>query len=233
VSGIALASYDNARLGQFCRAAIQYERASCAWPVLTGEASRGGTHTYKQLGERIGIHHRAVRLVLGVIQDYCLQEGLPPLTILVVNQGRQQFMGAGFIAWDVGWLGEGRDRVYEHPWEAGPNPFAFAAAGTALPSWPASFWQRPESQLPLYRRVRDRGMAQAIFRRALLDADGQCAFCGLSVRQALQAAHIIPWTEASDEQRMAVTNGWSERCHSSPGDTWIKAAGEYSRTTSP
>jgi len=32
-------------------------------------------------------------------------------------------------------------------------------------------------------------------------------FCGLSLKVALQAAHIIPWREASDAQRLSPTNG--------------------------
>src|SRR4051794_32651460 len=65
----------------------QYQRAFLAWPVLTATASNHGTITYKEVGDRLGIHHRPVRFVLSVIQDHCLKEKLPPLTIIVVGQG--------------------------------------------------------------------------------------------------------------------------------------------------
>ncbi len=67
---------------------------------------------------------------LGVIQDWCLEEKKPPLTILVVNQGRHQ-SGQGFMAWDVANLEEGYEQVYVFPWSELPNPFEFADDGAA------------------------------------------------------------------------------------------------------
>lgn len=47
-----------------------------------------------------------------------------------------------------------------------------------------------------------------MFRLALLTTyRRRCAFCGLSFTDALQAAHIIPWNEASVAQRMSPANG--------------------------
>ena len=185
----------------------QYERAFLAWPVLTSVASSRGTITYKQLSDRIGIHHRPVRFVLGVIQDYCLQEKLPPLTIVVVGSARHT-PGEGFMAWDVEDLDEGYRRVYSYSWNALPNPFAFASDGSTPEQLADELLRRPDQSRQIYLRVRNRGIAQDVFREALLRAYGRrCAFCGLSIRPALQAAHIIPWTEASAEQRMAPSNG--------------------------
>ena len=57
-------------------------------------------------------------------------------------------------------------------------------------------------------RIKVRGIAQTIFRKALLKAYGsKCAFCGLSFSFALQAAHIIPWSKATNSQRLDVRNG--------------------------
>jgi putative restriction endonuclease len=58
----------------------------------------------------MSIHHRALRFVLGKIQDLSLGEKLPPLTILVVNQDTTR-PGEGFIAWDVDDLAVGYDPV--------------------------------------------------------------------------------------------------------------------------
>jgi len=89
----------------------QAERAYRAWPILTERAREGKTITYGDLGALLGIHHRAVRHVLGLIQAYCLKK-LPPLTILVVDQGGQP--GTGFIAYDLDKLAEGKSLVYAY-----------------------------------------------------------------------------------------------------------------------
>jgi hypothetical protein len=65
--------------------ADRYEWAFRAWPVLTERARQRSVITYGELGEALHIHHRTVRLVLEIIQDFCLREPLPPLTILVVK----------------------------------------------------------------------------------------------------------------------------------------------------
>jgi putative restriction endonuclease len=51
------------------------------------------------MAQHLQIHHRPIRYVLGVIQDWCLRERKPPLTILVISQDNGQ-PGQGFIAWD-------------------------------------------------------------------------------------------------------------------------------------
>ncbi len=185
----------------------QYQRAFRAWPVLTESAAQGTTITYVQMGDRLGIHWRPVRYVLGVIQDHCLEEKLPPLTILVVNQ-RFHEPGEGFIAWDVDDLQEGYRRVYAYPWHQLPNPFAFADDGETPDELARYLVRKPQDSAAVYRRINNRGIAQDVFRRALLLAYKQrCAFCGLSLKQALQAAHIIPWREASISQRLDPANG--------------------------
>ena len=48
--------------------------------------------------------------MLGLIQNYCIEEKLPPLTILVVDKSGKP--GTGFIAYDVDKLAEGMALVY-------------------------------------------------------------------------------------------------------------------------
>jgi len=185
----------------------QYERASRAWPVLTATASLGATISYADLAHRIGIHHRPIRYVLSVIQDYCLTEKLPPLTIVVVNQLFHQ-PGEGFIAWDVDDLAEGYRRVFAYKWEMLPNPFAFADDGATPEQLASQLVKRPQDARAVYQRIKNRGIAQMVFRQALLIAfERRCAFCGLSLTEALEAAHIIPWNKASVAQRLSPTNG--------------------------
>jgi putative restriction endonuclease len=185
----------------------QYQRAAQAWPVLTETASQGTKISYLHLAQRLGIHHRPIRFVLAVIQDHCLNEKLPPLTILVVSQGRG-LPGEGFIAWNVDDLDEGYRLVYAYPWGELPNPFAFASEGATLNQLAQRLVTKPEASPVVYRQINNRGIAQDVFRRALLDAyRHRCAFCNLSLKAALQAAHIIPWSQATIAQRLDPRNG--------------------------
>jgi putative restriction endonuclease len=184
----------------------QYERAFRAWPILTTTAGKRSTITYAELADYLDIHPRPIRYVLSPIQDWCLHENKPPLTILVVNQHGQP--GQGFIAWDVNNLEEGYDQVYSFPWSTLANPFQFARDGATLRELVYQLVTKPEDAIFVYRRVKDRGISQVVFRGALMIAyDRQCAFCGLSLKPALQAAHIIPWGEATPEQKVSASNG--------------------------
>ena len=184
----------------------QAERAYLAWPILTGQAKKGEEITYKALGDAIGIHHRTVRYVLGLIQDYCLDEKLPPLTILIVNQSGKP--GGGFIAWDVENYEEGFNKVREFNWDGIENPFSFASEGVRYEQLINALVDRPEDSDEVYAKVKTRGIAQSMFRDALLKAyKGQCAFTGLSFVSGLQAAHIIPWSQSSKAERLDIRNG--------------------------
>jgi putative restriction endonuclease len=108
----------------------QAERAYRAWPILTRRAAEGKTITYGELGALLGVHPRAIRYVLGLIQDFCLEEKLPPLTILIVNQSGRP--GTGFIAHDFDKLEEGGSLVRAYNWKTVPNPFEFASDGTTF-----------------------------------------------------------------------------------------------------
>ena len=105
------------------------ERAYRAWPILVGHASNDEPMTYGELADDLGVHHRAIRYILGVIQDYCLAQMLPPLTILVIN-GVTRMPGHGFVAWDMDDLDRGRAEVRAFAWQALDNPFTYAADGS-------------------------------------------------------------------------------------------------------
>jgi putative restriction endonuclease len=105
-------------------------------------------------------------------------------------------------------LDEGYAQVYSFRWSDLANPFAFAEQGTTREELAHWLVITPEAAPEVYRQVKNRGFAQVVFRLALLAAYRRCcAFCGLSLTDALQAAHIIPWNEASVAQRMAPSNG--------------------------
>lgn len=184
----------------------QVERAYRAWPMLIKRAENRTTITYGELGQALGVHHRAVRYVLSVIQDYCLEERLPPLTILIVNASGRP--GTGFIAFDLENFDEGLERVYDFDWRGIENPFGFAASGDSYESIVTALTHDPSSAPDIYTRVKSRGIKQIIFRDALLKAyASRCAFTEIAVLETLEACHIVPWSQASPAERLDVRNG--------------------------
>jgi putative restriction endonuclease len=182
--------------------------AYLAWPILCQRAAEKSDITYGDLGELIGVHHRHIGRVLSVIQDYCLEQKLPPLTILIVNQ-KTRLPGEGFIAWDADDIPSGLAKVYgDTNWTVLPNPFAYAAEDVTEDDLARRLVERPTKSREVYRLVQDRGVAQSIFRKALLDVyEHSCAFCGLSFDFLLDAAHIVLWSKSSESQRLDVRNG--------------------------
>lgn len=185
----------------------QEYRAMQAWPILTWCAAQRKTIRYGELAHRICVHHRAIRYVLGVIQWYCMEVDLPPLTILVNNE--QGTPGSGFIAWPHDNIQMGLEVVWGFDWNAFGNPFEYAADGeTTLATLVKDLLENPAVAPQTYAMVKVRGSAQALFLRALLEVyEGQCAFCGLKIEEALEAAHIVPWAYASPAQRLDPRNG--------------------------
>lgn len=184
----------------------QIERAYKAWPILAQRAKARETITYKELGDAIGIHHRAIRFVLSVIQDYCLAEKIPPLTILIINSTGKP--GNGFIAYDLKNFREGLQEVFDFKWESHGNPFGFSLEGLSYKNIIKSLVDDPDSSEEIYSKVKSRGIKQILFRQALLKAySHRCAFTELSFVQGLEAAHIVPWKYATDSQRMDIRNG--------------------------
>jgi len=184
----------------------QVERAFHAWPVLIAVANKRKIITYGELGAAIGVHHRAIRYVLGVIQDYCLEANLPPLTILIVNSSGKP--GTGFIAYNLRNFEEGLEEVWGFDWKSIKNPFEFSQLGDSYQSLVSSLSKDPDSAGDIYAKVKSRGIKQLLFRQALLKAyKEQCAFTELSFVSGLEACHIVPWAVASDTERLDVRNG--------------------------
>ena len=184
----------------------QAERARLAWDELISVASTRSTTTYGQLGSAIGVHHRAIRYVLSLLQDYCIEARLPPLTILVVNAtGRP---GTGFIAYDLEDFDQGLELVWGRDWKAVSNPFTFASDGTSYKQLVTVLAHDPDNAKDVYALVKSRGVRHLLFRDALRRVYGRrCAFTGVSIEEALEASHIISWSHATPAQQMDVRNG--------------------------
>ena len=184
----------------------QWERAYHVWNELANYARAKKTLAYKQLGELTGIHPIALRFPLVIIENYCLDNRLPPLTILVVNDtGRP---GSGFKAYDIDRFEEGLTPVFSFDWGAYGNPFGFAANGATREEVVTQLVADPARAEDVYGRVRVRGGVQMLFRDAVLRAyGGQCAFSGSAIHQGLEAAHLVPWSESSPRERLDIRNG--------------------------
>lgn len=100
---------------------IQKYRAYIGWEILTKLANKKDLTTYGEIAEKINIHHRTVCFFLGLIQDYCINNNLPPLTILVINKKGKQ--GDGFIASNRDRIQQDIFAVYDFDWESIGNPF--------------------------------------------------------------------------------------------------------------
>ena len=180
--------------------------AQSAWLILISVAKSDGLITYGDLGKALGIHHRSVRIVLTLIQDYCLEQKNEPLTALVVS--KDGVPGEGFIAWDVDDIGTALARIRAFDWSTIGNPFDYAQDGTTVGQLAVRLVSDPTSAEDIYRQVKVRGTAQLVFRQALLKKYGpRCAMCGLTYEPALEACHIIPWCDATHAERVNPLNG--------------------------
>jgi putative restriction endonuclease len=185
----------------------QLQYAGRAWPILTRLAASEETITYGELARTLGIHWRSCSLFLAVIQDFCLEEQLAPLTALVVQQSTGK-PGEGFIAWDIDDAKTAWQKVYGYHWNDIRNPFRFANNGDDLDGLVTRLLEYPNGASEVYALVRTRGIRQALFRELLLRIYGSyCAMTGAAHEDLLEAAHILPWNECTPEKRFDIRNG--------------------------
>lgn len=183
----------------------QHERAYRVWNALITCASQKQSISYKQLAQRLELHHRVFSYPLGLIQEYCEREHLPPLTVLVYNSDTGM-PGAGFTASSD--IGAATNAVSDFRWAEIDNPFGYASDGKSDKDIVQKILKDPTSASEVYSLVKSRGEKQRFFRLALLDAyRGRCAFSGSTIPETLDAAHIVPWSEATPEERFDVRNG--------------------------
>lgn len=181
------------------------QRAYHAWTELTRAAGERALRSYAEIGRALGIHHRAVGFALGPIHRYCTRENLPALSILVVNQ--TGLPGQGFTAWERERFDEGCELVFNHAWGTRSNPFLYAAEGARIEELATELMSTADPE-DMYTRVRDRGAAQELFRRVMLRAyRSRCAVCAFPIVEALDAAHLKPWSACNHGERLDPANG--------------------------
>lgn len=92
-------------------------RARQAWLVLIGKAYERKTVRYDEIADIMGYSDsRMLGAILAKVAYYCLENDLPPLTVLVVN--REGKPGAGFVneIVPISNLDSEREKVYEFGW---------------------------------------------------------------------------------------------------------------------
>jgi len=88
-------------------------RALQMWLILISKAHNRQTITYGQLAQLLGFKGAGTLAhLLGHIMYYCIQTQLPPLTVLVVNQGTG-LPGDGLVGAE---LNADREAVFEFNW---------------------------------------------------------------------------------------------------------------------
>lgn len=203
--------------------------AGLAWPILIQRAAGQRTITYGELAEHLHIHHRQCRLFLELLQNHCIENQLPPLTSLVIGKS-SGLPGHGFLAWDIEDAATARDLVFGFDWSSLNNPFDFAAKGESYASLAKRLLKPAPDWKAVYQLVESRGALQTVFREALMQAYGRkCAMSDCRSEELLQAAHILPWSECTPEERMDVRNGIlvASTYHHMFDLDWLRISSDY------
>ena len=99
------------------------ERSTQIWAVLSWAAKSRQNITYSQLAQVTGAFTGGLGAWLEPIQSYCIINGLPPLTVLVVQQ-ESGMPGSGFTGASAGDLAKEQARVFSYNWLEHGNPGA-------------------------------------------------------------------------------------------------------------
>jgi len=174
---------------------------------LTEAARENVKLNYSNIAPSIDTNPLSVGRALDPIQNYCLENKLPPLTAIVIGKSTHK-PGHGFIAWDIDDIDAAFDAVFEFNWDGVQNPYENFGPKDTIRTFARRLIRDPNAGTDVYAQVKVRGVAQDIFRAALLKAyKSRCAMCELSFPQALEAAHIITWGKATPDQRLNPKNG--------------------------
>lgn len=177
-----------------------YERAAQIWDVLVKAASNKKNKTYKEISEDTKIHWRAQYIPLGFIQDYCIENDLPPLSILAVNNSTG-LPGTGFIACSPDKIKTELENVYQFNWKEHTNPFYFAKNVKNIEQIIEAI-RNFNFNNENVQKIKSRGILQSLLKDAMMKFyNNQCAMCSLSIEELLEACHIKPFSDCSDEEK--------------------------------
>ena len=186
-----------------------YEKyAFYAWDILSENAKNKKTIAYKELTDQIGfkLYVRQIGRVLDPIQIFCMEEKLPPLTIIAVGTYSRK-PGAGFTAWEDDNFENLKNKVFNFNWFSLQNPFFYTQKGQTTDKMAKELIRDSSKIREFTTIVKSRGIHQIIFRKMMLDIYDKCVFCGFSTIEALDAVHIKRWEKCADIEKLDKKNG--------------------------
>jgi putative restriction endonuclease len=183
------------------------------WNKLVDLAEEGEEIQYSVLSFDLGVATdpsdafagRKFIKILHETQNYCTQNSLPSLTVLVHDRNGER--GKGYIGTDGKSIDEEIAEVFNFGWKDISNPFDKESSFNALvEEMISSDGDVDNIYLKLPRPYRKQ---QPYFRAALLKIyNSQCAICNISHPSLLDAAHIKPWSDCeSQKERADLSNG--------------------------
>ena len=162
------------------------------------------------------------------IQNYCMQNSLPSLTVLVHDRNGER--GKGYIRSDSKTIDEEIAEVFNFGWTDISNPFDKNSSFNALvEKMISSNGDDDKTCLKLPRQYRKH---QPYFRAALLKLyKSQCAICSICHPALLDAAHIKPWSECENFREKTDLNNGLILCKNhhyafDSGIIWIDTTGK-------
>ena len=190
-----------------------YALAQRVWNVLTQSVINATPVDNNALCELFGVSFREIRTAIALIDEICVLENLPRLAspILLNHESpAPSNHSPSTLAKPLQLTSVPVKRATRNfDWAQISNPFDFALQCSSqkiireLESVTTL-----EQAADIYKTIKVRGAAQQIFARLMRRLYGQqCAFCGFSMPFALEAAHIKPWTFATQGERLLASNG--------------------------
>ena len=149
--------------------------------------------------------------ILAPIYYHCGDNKLPHLTALVVSKSTG-LPGKGFVAVRFNNRQEYENYksvIFNYDWDKEGNPFeGYDSSDASVDSFAEQIVNHPDTSKEVWRKVKERGQCQKIFREGLLRAyNWRCAVCGFSFYQVLQAAHIKAYAKAEPSKKISINNG--------------------------
>ena len=108
------------------------QKAQQLWSILVLAATHRQILTYDIVARAAGAIRPGIGGFLRPIQQYCIEQQLPPLTSIIVSE-ETGLPGEGFIA--AADVPAAQSRVFQHPWldERAPNEDQFREAYNRAP----------------------------------------------------------------------------------------------------
>jgi hypothetical protein len=115
----------------------RFARAAQIWSILALAAHNRQVLTYEMIHQLTGLPRHGLKPYLDPIQDYCLANRLPALTVLVVSHitgvPRRGFRASRDIP-------QAQQQVFLYDWldRGSPSPADFQRATNAMPATPSA-----------------------------------------------------------------------------------------------